>query len=94
LSAPGVKLAKPPTAINGVGETAFLLAGEDLKRLDVRTQGPAHWKTSLVPTGDGELEVRVLSPPATTAQEGRIFIQLIDADDVVGEMQVPIVVCD
>ncbi|MBN2475674.1 MAG: hypothetical protein JXB62_13765 [Pirellulales bacterium] len=85
-----LSLAAAPVAVAPGGESKFLLEGPGLNAESLRVDGPPLWKTTLLRAGDNRVECTVGAPAATPAREARIYVQLLSAGSVIGELAVPV----
>jgi hypothetical protein len=90
LGTPALSLAIAPAAVTCGGTTVFSLKGPGLKAESLRVSCPPLWKTIVKQAGESQVECTVQAPALTPAREARIYVQLLSAKDVIGELTVPV----
>jgi hypothetical protein len=84
------QLEMPTAAITSAGTSAFSLKGPNLTAQSLEVNCPPLWKTALKQTGKNQVECTIQAPASTSAREARVYVRLLAAGNVIGELMVPL----
>ena len=90
LGTSALRLETLPDAITCAGTSAFLLKGPNLTTQSLQVSCPPLWKTTLKQAGENQVECTIQAPASTSAREARIYVRLLAAGNVIGELMVPL----
>lgn len=90
LGTSAFRLETPPAAIDCPGTSVFSLKGPSLTVQSLQVNCPPLWKTALKQAGENQVECTIQAPASTSAREARVYVRLLAAGNVIGELTVPL----
>lgn len=92
LSPPARSLVQAPSPVSEGGTSAFTLQGPGLTTGSLRVSCPPLWRTTLQQAGENRVTCTIQAPASTPAREARVYVDLLSAGNVTGELTVPVAV--